>query len=789
MAVAGSTHKIVGTNVLRRQDPRLLKGLGTFVADVKRPGMLHLAVLRSPHAHARLVGLDAAPARGLSGVHLVVTGQDIAGRVRPLPVLRQGRRLKAKPYSVLPTDKAIYVGQPLAAVVADSRALAEDAVERIAVEYETLPVVATMDDALAPGAPVIHPDFGDNVANRLVHQTGDVDKGMREAAVALTREFRIGRISALPLEGRGVVAEFDRGTDRLTIWYSSQAPHLFRTILADTIGFPEHQIHVITREVGGGFGMKLHYFPEEVLAALATLKLRRPVKWIEDRLESFVGSTHAREQVIELTVGAARDGRLTAVKATIRGDVGAHLHTKGASPIGNTADVMIGGYDVENYAVDMTAVFTNKMPFGAYRGFGAPQAFIAMEGMIDLISAELRLDPADVRMRNLLRPDQFPHATPLGALYDSGDYPEVLRRALELSDYKRLRDEQARARAEGRLLGIGISFPIEIGGQGPCKEMHDRLGILQGGYESAVVRIDTTGKVVVASGIMDTGQGVNTALAQICAEELGVRYEDVEVVLGDTERTPYSAYGNAASRGTALAGVATLQASRTLRRKVQQIAANLLEANPDDIEIVDGQVLVRGAPGRSVTLAQVAHDAYLAQHLPDGVDPTLEAKFIYDPPQYVFSCATHIAVVEVDRETWTVTPKAFYVFHDCGTIINPRQVEGQVMGGVVAGLGEAFFEELVYDRNGQLLTQSLMDYLLPTMNETMPMVLAHMVTPSPVNPTGVKGAAEGGLIGAPAAFVGAVADALRPLGIEVRQCPVTPRVLFELAKAARERRS
>jgi carbon-monoxide dehydrogenase large subunit len=776
--------KVVGTNVLRRQDPKLLTGAGSFVADVKRPGMLHMAILRSPHAHARLRRLDATAARTLSGVSLVLTAADIAGRAQPLPVLRQGRRLRSKPYPVLPADTAIYVGQPIAAAIAGSRAAAEDAVERIEAEWEPLPAVVTMADALRPDATVIHPEFGDNVANRLVHQTGDVETGLREADVVLTREFRIGRVSALPLEGRGVVAEYDRDTERLTLWYSSQAPHLFRTILASTIGFPEHRIHVITREVGGGFGMKLHYFPEEVLAALATLQLRRPVKWIEDRLESFVGSTHAREQVIELTVGARRDGKITAVRAKITGDVGAHLHTKGASPIGNTADVMLGGYDVVNYAVDMTAVFTNKTPFGAYRGFGAPQAFIAMEGMVDLIAAEIGLDPAEVRMRNLLRPEQFPHMTPLGGEYDSGNYPETLRRGLELAGYTRLRDDQRRARAEGKLVGIGVAFPIEIGGQGPCKEMRDRLGILQGGYEAATVRVDTTGQVTVASGIMDTGQGVNTALAQICAEELGVRYEDVEVVLGDTERTPYSAYGNAASRGTALAGVATLQAARLVRQKVQRIAADRLEASPDDIEIVDGQAMVRGAPARAIPLAAIAHDAYLAQRLPEGVGPYLEATFVYDPPKYVFSCAAHIAVVEVDPETWIVTPKAYWVFHDCGTIVNPRQVEGQVMGGVVAGLGEAFFEELVYDGGGQLLTQSLMDYLLPTLNETMPMRLDHMVTPSPVHPTGVKGAAEGGLIGAPATFVCAVADALRPRGIEVRQCPMTPRVLFDLARAA-----
>jgi carbon-monoxide dehydrogenase large subunit len=546
MAVTEAKRGAVGTSVHRRQDPRLLRGCGTFVADVKRPGMLHMAVLRSGHAHARIRRLDGAAARGLQGVFAVITGADIAARVKALPVLREGKRLKGRDYPVLPTVKAIYVGQPLAVVVAESRALAEDAVERIEIDYEPLPVVATMDQALVPGAPLIHEAFGDNRANSLVHEMGDVAGALAASHIVRTRRFRIARLSALPLEGRGVVAEYDRALERLTLWYSSQAPHLFRTLLAQIIGFPEHRIHVITREVGGGFGMKLHYFPEEVLAALASLDLGRPVKWIEDRMESFVGSTHAREQVIELTVGATREGKLTAARAKIMGDVGAHLHTKGASPIGNTCDVMTGGYDIPNYAVDMVAVFTNKMPFGAYRGFGAPQAFIAMEGMLDLLAAELGVDAADIRLRNLLRPDQFPHTTPLGAEFDSGNYPEVFRLGLRLADYAGLRARQAEQRRRGgKLLGIGISFPIEIGGQGPCKEMRDRLGILQGGYESATVRVDTTGKVTVASGIMDTGQGVNTALAQICADALGVPVDDVEVVLGDTERTPYSAYGNA----------------------------------------------------------------------------------------------------------------------------------------------------------------------------------------------------------------------------------------------------
>ncbi len=787
MTVADATRRVVGTNVTRRQDPRLLSGGGTFVADVNRPGQAHLAVLRSAHAHARLRRVDAAAARALPGVLAVITAPDIAKRVRALPVLREGKRLKGKDYPVLPLDKAIYVGQPLAAVIAESRALAEDALERIVVEYEPLPVVASMEEALRPGAPLIHEAWGDNVGNALVHAVGDVEQALAAAPVVVRREFRIARLTALPLEGRGVVAEHDRALDQLTIWYSSQAPHLFRTILSRTIGFPESRIHVITKEVGGGFGMKLHYFPEEILATVAAIDLGRPVKWIEDRLESFVASTHAREQIIELTVGATREGKITAVKAKILGDVGAHLHTKGASPIGNTADMMTGGYDIENYAVDMKAVVSNKTPFGAYRGFGAPQAFIAMEGMVDLVASQLGLDPADVRMRNLIRPEQMPYTTSLGGQYDSGNYPEILRRALELSDYKRLRDEQRTRRAQGGpLLGIGISFPIEIGGQGPCKEMRDRLGILQGGYESATVRVDTSGRVTVASGIMDTGQGVSTALAQICAEELGVAVDDVEVVLGDTERTPYSAYGNAASRGTVCAGVATLHATRTLKDKIRKIAAHLLEASAEDIEIVEREVRVRGVPDRAVSLASLAYEAYMGQRLPEGVEPTLEAKYIYDPPGYTYSCAAHVAVVEVDPETWIVTPRAYFVMHDCGTVINPRQVEGQLEGGIVAGLGQAFFEELVYDGNGQPMTRTFMDFLLPTLNETMPMVTDNMVTPSPFSANGAKGAAEGGLIGAPAAFIGAVNDAVRPLGIEVRCSPVTPQVLFDLARAARK---
>jgi aerobic carbon-monoxide dehydrogenase large subunit len=780
-------HRVIGRHVLRRQDPALLTGRGMFVADVQRPGTLHMAVLRSRYAHARIARIDTTACRLMPGVALTLTAQDLAGLAKPLPVLRQGARLKGRDYPVLPADKAIYIGQPLAVVVATNRARAEDALEKIVVDYEPLPVVASVEDALRPGAAVLHEAWGDNIANGLTHETGDVSGALAEAAVVLTREFRIGRVTALPLEGRGVVAEYDRSTERLTVWYSSQAPHLFRTVLAGVLGFPEGRIHVIVRDVGGGFGLKLHYHAEEVLAAVATLRLARPVKWIEDRLESFIASTQAREQIIELTVGATAEGRISAVRAKILGDVGAHVHTKGTGPLGATADIMTAGYGVPNYAVDMLAVVTNKPPLGAYRGFGAPQAMLAMEGMLDRVAAELRMDPAELRLRNLLRPEQLPYRNPLGSLFDSGNYPETLRRALRLSGYDRWRAEQRERRAKGgRLLGIGLAFPVEIGGQGPCQRLLE-LQVMQGGYETADVRIDASGRVTVSSGIMEIGQGVNTALAQICAEELGVAVDDVDVVLGDTERTPYSNYGTGASRGTVTAGIAVLEATRRVKQKVAELAAHLLEVSPKDVEIEGRRVSVRGAAFRTLSLGALAEEAYRGQRLPSGMEPGLQARFVYDPEHYTYTCAAHVAVVEVDPETWTVRPLDYFIVHDCGTVINPRQVDGQLQGGVIGGLGEALLEELVYDGEGQLLTGTLMDYLLPTVNDTMPIAIEHMETPSPFSVNGTKGAGEGGMIGGVGAIVCAVADAVRPLGIDVRQCPVSPEVLFKLAGEAARR--
>jgi carbon-monoxide dehydrogenase large subunit len=775
--------RVLGTSVKRRQDVRLVQGLGSYTADVIRPRTLHMAILRSREAHARLIRIDARRALALAGVVAVITGRDL-GDLRPLPVLREGPNLKCREHAVLATDKVRYVGEAIAAVLAEDRYVAEDALDLIDVEYEVLPAVVDLEHAIRPGAPLIHETWGDNVANALVHTPPEAGEAFAAADVVVTRRFRVGRLTALPLEGRAVMAEYDRHTERLTLWDTQQAPHLLRTHLAETLGLPESAIRVIARDIGGGFGQKIHFYPEEVLAAVLAIRLRRPVTWIETRRESFFASVHARDQLIDLTIGAKRDGRLVAMKARILADVGAHLHTKGSGPVGVTADSLTGAYDIPSYSVEAYSVVTNKVPFGSYRGFGAPQAYMTLETTLDALAATLGIDPAALRLRNLLTPSQLPGRTPLGTLLDSGDYPEALRRALKLSAYDDWRREQQKRLAEpdAKLIGIGVSVPLQLGGLGSCVDMREKLGITNGGYEAAVVRMEPTGRVTVASGLTEIGQGLNTALAQICAEELGLDVELVDVIMGDTDVTPYSAYGTAANRGVLVGGVATLHASRQLRRKIVELAAHRLEAGADDIEIVDGSARVRGVPVSAIRLAVLARDLYMGQHVPQGWEPSLEARFVYDQEEQSHSYAAYVAVVEIDRETWGVRPLEVFVVHDCGTPINPRQIEGQIIGGGIAGLGEALCEHIRYDDTGQPLVTTLMDYALLTAQSAVPFTIQHMITPSLFNPNGAKAAGDGGVVGVPAAVVAAIADAVRPLNISIEQCPITPEMLAEAAR-------
>ena len=775
------TRRSVGERVRRQEDPRLLQGKARYTSDIVRPDTLHMAVLRSPHGHARTLDTDFSAARRLDGVAMVIGADDVKGL--ELPVLAHPRGQRQLAYPVLPAGKVLYAGQPVSAVVATSRYLAEDALELLRVEYEPLPAVTDPDDAMAERAPRLYPEWPDNIAVSRDILTGDPERAFARAHLVVEASFTLPRQTAAPLEGKAACASWSAETEELTLWVSNQAPHQYRTVLAAALQLDENRIRVIVPDVGGGFGAKLHYYPEEVLACIAAMRLGRPVKWVEDRRENFLGMVHAREQRVRARAAFDREGRLLALDAHVRGDVGAHLHTKGAAPIFVTGLMLPGPYDLANYRARIEAVVTNKVPFGAYRAFGMQQSTFVIERLMDMGAERLGLDPAEIRRRNLLRPEALPYKNGGGFVYDSGNYPLGLERALEQAGYRELREMQAQRRAEGRAVGIGLCTYVEFTGMGPAKWMA-AVGNRQGGYEPAVVRLEPSGQATVLSGITELGQGTRTAFAQIAADTLGLSPERVRVVLGDTDVCPYSSYGTAASRGAVVGGSAVVEASRGLRKKVIRMAAHLLEAGEGDIEMADGRCFVRGAADRGLSLAEVAREAYRGQNLPPDAEPGLDHRVIYQPENFAFAYGTHVVAVEVDRDIGTVEFLGYWMTHDCGTVINPMLVDGQLQGAVAQGVGAALLEELVYDGAGQLLSGTFMDYLLPTAVEVPGAAVDHIETPAPHTPTGIKGMAEGGLIAAPAAIANAIADAL---GAEqaVTFYPLSPSRLVRIVEEAR----
>ncbi len=758
-----------------------MSGKGCYVADMVLPGMLHMAVLRSPHAHARILATEFDAARQLPGVARVLAAGDLRG-LGDLPVLGQPPGQRQSSYPILPTAKVLYAGQPVAVVVAENRYTAEDAVDLMRVRYEPLPAVTDVDEAMANGAPRLYPEWPDNVAvSREIH-TGDPERAFAGAHAVVEATFTLPRQTASPMEGCAACAAFNPSTGELTLWVSNQAPHQYRTVLAATLGLEEHLIRVVVPDVGGGFGAKLHYYPEEVLTCVAAMRLGRPVQWIEDRREHFMSMVHAREQRVRAKAAFDRDGALLALDVHIRGNAGAHLHTKGAAPILVTGVMLPGPYTVRHYRARIEAVVTNKVPFGAYRAFGMQQSTFVIERLMDMGAERLGLDPAELRQKNLIRPESLPYTNAGGFVYDSGNYPQGLARALEVAGYPALRKLQAQKRAEGHLMGIGLSTYVEFTAMGPARVMA-AMGNRQGGYETAVVRLEPSGHATVLAGVVELGQGIRSALAQLAADVLGLPADKVRVVLGDTDVCPYSSYGTAASRSAVIGGGAVLGASRALRKKVTRMAAHLLEAGEEDIELIDGRCHVRGVPTRALTLAEVAQEAYRGQKLPAGMEPGLEARMTYQPENFTFPYGTHIAAVEVDRELLSVKLVGYWIVHDCGPPINPMIVDGQLAGGVAQGIGAVLLEELVYDRAGQLLSGTFMDYLLPTAVEIPRLVLEHMETPSPHTPGGLKGMAEGGTIAAPAAVANAVADALSGPGAEptaIDFYPLSPSRLLAL---------
>lgn len=765
----------VGQPVRRVEDRRLIQGQGRYVDDVHPAGTLEVAFVRSPHASAWIVAIDAAAVESLPGVAAILTGRELAAVVRPLRPTSVIRGFKEVDYPALAVDRVRHVGEGVVAVAAADRYVAEDAVDLIEVEYDPLPAVVDPETAARPDSPRVHDELPDNILVAREFRVGDYDGAAAGADLVLRETFRIHRQGGLPLEPRGCLAEWDPGAETLTVRSATQVPHLLRSTLADLLGLAEWQVRVLTGDVGGGFGVKSSIYPEEIVCAYLSLRLGRPVKWIEDRRENLTTTTHARDQIHEVEVAALCDGTIVGLHDRILCDVGAYSiypWTAAIEPLMAGGSVM-GPYRIQNYHAFTAGVATNKFPEGPYRGVARPATTFVMERIVDLVAAKLGLDPAEVRRRNLVRAEDFPYRSATGLIYDGASFIESLDLAREKADYGALRAEQARLRKQGRLIGIGLGCYVEITAFGSKTPASPGTPI-NPAHEAATVRIDPAGTVTVLCSVASTGQAHATSLAQIAADGLGVPIESVRVIVGDTNASAYG-FGTFASRSAVMAGGAIIKATAILSDKVRRIAGSLLEASPDDLEIVGGSVRVRGAPAQAVPLRQVARLAhYQIKRLPEGMDPGLEVTGYYDPQFGTSANGTHLAVVEVDPETGQVQFLRYIAVEDCGNQINPLVVEGQTHGGVAQGIGSALYEELVYDETGQLLTGSLMDYLLPGPREVPDIEAHHLVTPSTITLGGFKGTGEGGTLGASAAVPNAIADALLPLGVRVTEIPLTP---------------
>jgi aerobic carbon-monoxide dehydrogenase large subunit len=791
------TTRTLGARIPRNEDPRLLRGLGCFVDDVNPAGVRHGAVLRSPHAHARVVAIDASRARALPGVDLVLTGTDLGELNRPTPLLIPHPKLTApRTPRPLAVDEVRFVGEPVAFVVASDRYVAEDAVAAIEVTWEPLPVVASLEAARAEGAPRVHADVPGNLAARVAQRVGDPDGALARAARVYRERLSIERSCGSPIEGRGVVAVYDPRPGLLQVWVSTQAPLPIKNGLARIFGLPEFKVDVIAPDVGGGFGTKIMlFYPEEILVPFAAIRLGRPVKWTEDRREHLIAATQERGQRHDLEVAVDAAGRILALRDRFTHDAGAYTPYGIVVPL-ITATQLPGPYKLRNYEVEFDVVYTNTAMVTPYRGAGRPQGAFVMERAIGLIARELSLEPAEVRRRNFIQPDEFPWDVGLTfqdggpTRYDSGNYPLGLQLALERIGADDFRGRQAAARRENRHLGLGIGCYVEGTGIGP--------------YEGAQVRVEPSGAVFVATGLTTQGQGHYTTFAQIAADALGCDPARVTVVTGDTRKFNWGA-GTFASRGLVTAGNAVGIAAAKVRDKILRIAAALLEVSPDDLELAGGAVRVRGAPDRALTLGAVATVANPIRYaygtdaaeaalrlvkpragavLGPGEEPGLEAHGYYAPPQATFASGCHAAIVEVDIATGEVRILRYVVQHDCGTIVNPTVVEGQIHGGVAQGVGGALYERLVYDAQGQPLSATFMDFLMPTTMEVPEIEIIHTETPSPLNPLGIKGVGEAGAIPVPALIAEAVDDALAPFGVRVREMPLSPGRLLELLEQA-----
>jgi len=776
--------KYFGASVKRKEDPRFLRGEGRYVDDIKLPGMLHAAFVRSPYAHARITAIRVEAARRLAGVARVFTFDDLARWMKPLPLFgaippglaaRVSVMMRQIGQLAMCRDEARHVGEIVAMVVASSRAVAEDGCELVEVDYEPLPVLADVVAAAEPGAPVLYPEWGDNLALSFKTGFGDVEAALRQADARVRERLIIPRYVGMPIETRGVVAQWDARDGSLTTWNSTQVVHFVQQGLVAALGLAPHKIRVIAPDVGGGFGTKANGYPEDLLIPAAAIAARRPMKWTEDRREHMMGSAHARAQVHDIEIAARRDGTMLAVRDHIWVDLGAYNSWGIVLPY-NTVAHLLGPHRVPNLEVECRGVVTTKTPNAPYRGAGRPETVFAMDRIVDRLARELGMDPAELRRRNYLSASDMPYEIQLPyrdgnpLVYDSGDFRAGLEAALEAVDYAALRAEQVRLRERGIYRGIGLSGYVE--------------GTAIGPYEGATVRLDSSGRAVVATGACSQGQGHETSFAQIAADALGIPLDWVTIVGGDTAAIPFG-IGTFASRSAVNAGSSIHEASGRVRDKIVAAAAALLEAAPADIEMTDGVVSVRGAPGSVTPIARVIQAAIPTFAKPGVASLDFEATVYHHQPTVTYTSAVHVAVVEVDPGTGAVRLLRYLVAHDCGRLINPIIVEGQIHGGVAQGIGGGLLEEMVYDEQAQLLTGTFMDYLVPTAMEVPPIETVHLEYPSPRNPLGVKGIGEGGAISPPAAIANAVEDALAPWGVRVTRTPLGPSVVLALLEQAR----
>jgi aerobic carbon-monoxide dehydrogenase large subunit len=763
------TELLVGKRIRRREDPRLITGTATYVEDIQMPGLHHAIVVRSPHAAAKIRSIKKSAAEAAPGVVAVFTGEDTR-HVGPVPCGASLPGLRIPHHHILATGRVYFVGHPVAVVVARDKYVARDAADLVEVDYDVLDAVADPMKAIAPGAPAVHPEWPGNVSFNYHQEGGEVDRAFSEADVIVKQRITSQRLVPNAMETRGVVAEWRAADRQLNLYSSTQIPHLLRTLVAGMLGVEENRVRVIAPEVGGGFGSKLNVYAEEALMGFVTMQIGKPVKWIESRRENFLCTIHGRGHVDDYEIAAKKDGTILAIKLRIVQDLGAYHQLLTAAIPTLSVLMMPGLYRTKNIRADIVGAFTNCVPTDAYRGAGRPEATHGIERMVDMLADELKMDPAEIRLKNFIQPEEFPYPTATGLTYDTGNYAAPLEKALGIVDYKNLLKEQAAAREQGKLMGIGISTYGEICAFGPSPATP------AGGWESATVKIEPSGKVTVMTGASPHGQGEETTFAQIAADELGVDIDDILVLHGDTSIVQYG-IGTFGSRGTAVGGPALYFALQDLKAKVKKFGAMLLDS--DDVSYSGGQVICNKT-GASKALAEIAGATYRAMKLPANTEPGLVATHFWEPTNFCFPFGAHIVVTDIDRDTGQVKIRRYVAVDDCGNILNPLLVDGQIHGGVAQGIGQALWEEAVYDDSGQLITGEFMDYAMPRAH-MMPWIESeHTITPTNVNPLGVKGCGEAGTIGASPAVVNSVVDALSHLGVRHIDMPLTPEKIWKL---------